>query len=101
MADGAILLTDDYRKNGAARAVPGSYYGAGGWYLPPEPDPDSARIALRIFPKLQLTNPELVATARLSSVDYRPVDLATAAWGEGRPVSEDPWQRVLAAMKDL
>lgn len=95
-----ILITGDYRKTAQANAVPGAYFGAGAWWLPPEPDPDSARIALRIFPQLQLANPELVAIARLSSVDYRPIDAATAHWTP-RPVAEDPWQRVLAAMKDL
>lgn len=93
------LLTDDYRKTQRARAVPYAYFGGGAWWLPPDPDPDSARVALKLFPQLAATNPELVARARLSAVDHTPIDLSTARWRElygpdGRRPGEDPWQRV-------
>lgn len=98
-----VMLTDDYRKNSLAKCVPGAWYGAGAWYLPPEPDADQARIALRIFPALQVQHPELVATARLSAIDYRPIDLSTPHWEAnyaGRAPENDPWQRCrLAALE--
>lgn len=91
--DTPTLLTDDYRKTSLARAVPYSLFMGGAWYLPPEPDPESARIALRLFPALAL-NPDLVARGRLSAVaDPRPIDFATAAWGD-RPAELDPWRGV-------
>jgi hypothetical protein len=101
----AIRLTDDYRKNGLARNVPDAYFADGAWYLPPDPDPESARIALRFFPGLQATEPELVAASRLSVADHTPIDLATEHWQRTRvdtdteDESYDPWQRVLAAMQ--
>ncbi len=106
MSEQAILLTSDYRKTALARAVPYSYFAGGSWWLPPDPDPESARYALRLFPHLQATQPELVARGRLSTVDFTPLDLSTERWHrlygpDGRPQSEDPWQRVLAAMRDL
>jgi len=77
-----IRLTDDYRKNGLARNVPDAYFADGAWWLPPDPDPESARIALRFFPGLQATEPELVAASRLSVADHTPIDLATEWWGQ-------------------
>ncbi len=99
------LLTDDYRRTDRARAVPYAYYGAGGWWLPPDPDPESARKALKLFPQLAATNPELVAQARLSAVDHTPIDLATARWAklygpDGRRPAEDPWARVAERVAD-
>lgn len=98
MITAPILITDDYRKTRLARAVPYSYYAAGGWWLPPDPDPESARFALRLFPQLVPQQPELVARARLSAVDHTPIDLATPRWEglypNGRPLDQDPWKRV-------
>ncbi len=96
MLDQPTLITDDYRRTALARAVPYAYFEAGGWYLPPDPDPDSARIALRLFPKLHALYPELTIRARQSTADYTPIDFATERWTP-RPASEDPWQRVLVA----
>lgn len=98
----AILLTNDYRKTGYARAVPYAYFAGGSWWLPPDPDPDSARYALRLFPSLNVTNPELVARAKLSVVDHTPIDYSMPRWLErygpdGRRPAEDPWQRTAAA----
>lgn len=98
--DKPILLTDNYAKTRIAKAVPYSYYSAGGWYIPPDPDPESARMALRLFPQLVPQHPELVARARLSAVDHSPVNYSDAAWSD-RPLSADPWQRVLAIMSAL
>ncbi len=96
--DKPTLITDDYRQTAKARAVPYSIFMGGGWYLPPDPDPESARIAIRLFPALQATHPELVARARLSAADYTPIDLATARWAQlypdGRPLKLDPWKRI-------
>lgn len=98
-----ILLTNDYRKTRLARAVPYAYFAAGGWWLPPDPDPESARFALRLFPQLVPLQPELVARARLSAVDHTPIDLATERWDRlypnGRPLAEDPWPRVAERME--
>ncbi len=80
MLEQPTLLTADYLKTSLARCVPDAYYGDGGWWLPPDPAPDSARIALRLFPKLAAPNPELVARARLSVIDHKPIDLALPAW---------------------
>ena len=92
-----IQLTDDYRKTRIARAVPYAYFAANAWWLPPDPDPESARMALRLFPQLAPAYPELNARARLSAADHTPIDLATARWS-GRPLSADPWQRVAATV---
>lgn len=97
--DTATLFCADYRKTALARAVPEAFYQDGGWYLPPDPSPDAARVCARLFPALA-QNPELVARARLSAVDHSPIDFSTAAWTP-RPLSEDPWQRVLKAIEGL
>ncbi len=107
MLESPTFLTDDYLQTQRARAVYDSYYADGGWWLPPDPSPDSARIALRLFPKLAAPNPELVARARQSVIDHRPIDKATAYWSATRVadgtdgIEHDPWQRVLAAMNRL
>lgn len=98
------LITADYRKTALARAVPYSIFQDGGWWLPPDPDPDSARVALRLFPSLS-SNPDLMACARLSTVDHMPIDLASARWhdlygADGRAPEDDPWQRVAATALD-
>lgn len=95
----AILLTDNWNATAKARAVPESFFdpGRGGWMLPTDCEDTSARIALRLFPLLFTEHPELVARAEVQ--DVRPIDLSTAAWGAGRPVSADPWQRTLAAAR--
>lgn len=101
--DKPTLLTDDYRKTAQARAVPYSVFMGSKWYLPPNPDPESARVALRMFPHLQATEPELVARARLSVADYTPIDLSKPRWDRiypnGRSTAADPWQRVLDAAR--
>ncbi len=95
-----IKLTDNFQENAKARAVPYSYFGGGAWYIPPDPDPESARWALRLFPKLYAAYPELVASAALSVVDHAPIDFATPRWRElypgGRHRDADPWARVHA-----
>lgn len=95
---GAIRITSDFRKNGLARKVPDSFFADSAWWLPPDPDPESARYALRFFPSLATTEPELVAAARMSACDFTPIDYATPRWDRlylgGRPLSQDPWQRI-------
>lgn len=103
MIGAPTLLTDDYRKTQRARAVPYAYFGGGGWWLPPDPDPESARIALKLFPQLAARHPELVARARLSAVDHTPIDLSTPRWArlygpDGRRPADDPWPRVAAGV---
>lgn len=84
MLDAPTLITADYRKTALARAVPFSFYQDNGWWLPPDPDPDACRIACRLFPALA-QNPELVARARLSTVDHSPIDYATPWWEAQSP----------------
>lgn len=97
-----IKLTDNWHKTALARAVPHAFFQDGAWWLHAEGgvDPESARVALKLLPALYGTEPELVAAARLSAVDTTPIDLATERWNrlypDGRPTSEDPWQRVLS-----
>lgn len=92
-----ILLTDKYLESGKARAVPYAFFQDGGWFLPPDPDPESCRYALRLFPRLA-SNPLVVSRARLSAAsDPRPIDAATAAWVE-RPVEEDPWPATMGGL---
>lgn len=80
MLEQPTLLTTDYLKSSYARCVPDHYFADGGYWLPPDPDADSARVALRLFPKLAAANPELVARARLSVVDHKPIDYALPRW---------------------
>lgn len=96
--DGTVTICSDFRKNGLARKVPDSFFADSEWRLPPDPDPESARYALRFFPSLATTEPELVAAARMSACDFTPVDFSTARWVD-RPTSDDPWPRVLTAMR--
>lgn len=100
MLDKPTLITNDFRKNALARAIPYAYFGDGGWYLPPDPDPESCRVSLKLFPGLAASEPELVAAARLSAADFAPIDLASAAWDAAhwnRIPQRDPWQRVRAS----
>lgn len=93
MLEQPTKLTDDYRKTSLARSVPDSYFADNAWWLPPDPDPESARKAIKLFPALMLSEPELVVRARLSSVDHTPIDFAMPAWKD-RPRAADPWRRV-------
>jgi hypothetical protein len=90
IVDAPVRITDDYRRTALARAVPYSYFADGAWWLPPDPDPDSARIALRLFPALS-SDPELVARARLSAVDYTPIDLASGQWAGLGAAGQQQW----------
>lgn len=95
--DRPILLTENYLQTKRAQAVPEAYFEGGGWWIPPDPDPETARYAIRLFKSLAGQYPELVARARLSvSDDYTPPDRPGALWVD-RPVSEDPWPIVTAA----
>ena len=91
-ADGTTTLTSDFRKNGLARQVPDAFLADGEWRLPPDPDPESARIALRLFPGLITKEPELLAASRLSAADFTPIDFATAWWQALREEERDEWR---------
>ena len=54
-----IVLTSDYMKSAAARAVPGAEFEGGAWVLP-NPTPRAAVVALKLFPHLMHEHPELV-----------------------------------------
>ena len=94
--DRPILLTESYLQTRRAQAVPEAYFEGGGWWIPPDPDPETARYALRLFRDLTALHPELVARARLSSAgDFTPRDYALERWKD-RPTHEDPWPEVAA-----
>lgn len=73
-----IVLTDDFGRRAAARSVPGAYYQRGtGWVLD-DPTPRAAAVALRLFPELSRTAPELLDVRSALAQDVRPIDCATA-----------------------
>jgi SNF2 family DNA or RNA helicase len=87
-----IVLTDDWQKSQLARAVPGAFFDRDGhraWVLE-DPTPRAASVALRLFPQLHNTHPELVKLRDETLVDIRPVDYATP-W-----VQEDGARRLAA-----
>lgn len=90
--DAPIQITDKYTQGPLARAVPEALYQDGAWWLPPQPSPDAARVALRLFPKLQGAQPELVARARLSAVDHTPIDHATPWWDGLSDAEQSSWR---------
>lgn len=100
MLDAPTLIAADYRKTALARAVPFSFYQDNGWWLPPDPDPNACRIACRLFPALA-QNPELVARARLSTVDHSPIDYATPWWDGLESDARYEWGQVHTARTRL
>jgi SNF2 family DNA or RNA helicase len=72
-----IELTSEWTKSAAARAVPGAWWNpeAGAWVLD-DPTPRSAVVALKLFPHLMHTSPELVELRDSMLQDARPVDYA-------------------------
>ena len=74
----SIILTNEYTKGSAARAVPGAWYDhdAPGYVLE-DPTPRSAVVALKLFPHLMHSNPELVELRDALMVDAKPVDYAS------------------------
>lgn len=95
-----FVLTGKWAETAKARAVPESFWqpGEAVWLLPYDCEPESARIAIRLFPALYTLRPDIVDKASVQ--DIRPLNNSSAAW-RGRPPEQDPWQRVLAACKDL
>lgn len=91
-----FVLTGKWQETSRARATPESYWdpGAGSWLLPFDCDPESARIAIRLFPALYTLRPDIVDKAAVQ--DVRPVNNSAAAWRD-RPPGQDPWQRTAAA----
>lgn len=73
-----ITLTDRYTDVNKARAIPGAIYSKeqGGWILD-DPTPRAAAVALRMFPALAATHPELTELRASLSQEIRPFDRAT------------------------
>lgn len=73
-----IELTNEWNRSAAARAVPGARWNpeAGAWTLD-DPTPRAAVVALKLFPHLMHTNPELVELRDSLMVDAKPVDYAS------------------------
>lgn len=73
-----IVLTTEWTKAAAARAVPGAAWDADSkaWVLH-APTPRSAAVALKLFPGLEHEHPELVELREELSRDARPLDYAS------------------------
>lgn len=73
-----IKLTTEWHKATMARAVPGAYWNpdAKAWVLD-EATPRGAAVALKLFPHLSVTHPELVELRAELLRDVRPFDTAT------------------------
>ncbi len=71
-----IRLTRDYMRRQAAAAVPGAYFD-GEWWTLPEPTPRSAVVALKLFPELLHSHPELVEMRDSIIQNAKPVDYAS------------------------
>lgn len=70
-----IILTDEFKKAGLARAVPGAYFRKPHW-LVDDPDPRTASIILRLFPSLAQTYPDLLPLQTDRAEAVRPYDAA-------------------------
>jgi SNF2 family DNA or RNA helicase len=81
-----VELTNEWSKNGAARAVPGSYWHRerGAWVVE-NPTPRTAAVILRVFPDLGGKHPELNDLREQLLQDVRPFDNATPAGLRIRP----------------
>lgn len=87
-----FFISADWHATDRCRAIPSSFWQGGeGWCLPSDCDPDAARIALRLFPHLYASTPELAEIA--APQDIRPIDYATAQYVEP---ATPPYPRVLA-----
>lgn len=77
-----IILTNEWNKQAAARAVDGSYWDSDvdAWVLDDDPSPRAAAVALQLFPQLVHENPELLDIRAQLIQDARPVDYATPYW---------------------
>lgn len=74
-----VVLTKDYTKNAAARAVPGAFYDRDTKaFVLKDPTPRAAAVALRLFPAVGADHPELVELRDTLAQDVRPIDNATA-----------------------
>jgi SNF2 family DNA or RNA helicase len=71
-----IVLTTEWNRQAAARAVPGAYFDGQAWVLA-HPTPRAAVVALKLFPHLMHTEPELVELRDSTLLNAKPVDYAT------------------------
>lgn len=97
--DEPFVLTGKWAETAKARAVPESFWqpGEAVWLLPYDCEPESARIAIRLFPALYTLRPDIVDKASVQ--DIRPLNTSVGLLV--RPIAEDPWQRVLAACHSM
>lgn len=89
-----ITLTDKYTDVNKARAIPGAIYSKDhkAWVLD-NPTPRGAAVALRLFPALAATHPELSDLRASLSQEVRPFDKATEF---NAPISAPRVREVLA-----
>ena len=87
-----ITLTDNYMESDRARVVPGARWDAHAraWVLD-SPTPRAALVALRLFPRLALTEPALVAMRDALAQDVRPRDYAAEWWDKQGTAMKDTW----------
>ena len=70
-----ITLTEEWNRQAAARAVPGAYFDGQAWVLE-HPTARAAVVALKLFPHLMHTEPELVELRDSTLLNAKPVDYA-------------------------
>lgn len=80
-----ITLTKEYTDGPKARAIPGAFYSREdrAWILK-DPTPRGAAVALKMFPILSVTNPELTELRAELSQQVRPFDFAAQF---GQPIA--------------
>jgi SNF2 family DNA or RNA helicase len=73
-----ILLTEEWKDRLKARSIPGAVWSGNrrAWVLV-DPTPRGAAVALRLFPHIATTNPELLDLRSSLLQDVRPIDNAT------------------------
>lgn len=91
-----ITLTREYTEGNKARAIPGAFYDRAerAWILK-DPTPRGAAVALRLFPILSVTNPELAELRSQLGQQVRPFNFAP---DYNKPIAA---VRVRARMADL
>jgi SNF2 family DNA or RNA helicase len=78
-----FISTDDYMKRNKAMAIPGGYWDRERRaYAFDDPTPRTALIALKLFPELAITHPELGSIRDQAMIDVRPLNFAQEWWDQ-------------------
>lgn len=96
-----ITITTDYMQRNKAMAVPGAYWDMDTRsYRFEDPTPRSALVALKLFPELAITHPELEAVRDAFVQDVRPLNFADDWWAtqdQSRPTPAPVTEAAMAA----